>query len=115
MRKPGRLTVIGAVAAASLAGIGFQQGLTRAADATADEPSVDLVRSARNGPWSGHTVIYDLKSDQAIRSIHVAGMLTFASDRDTQLDVGLIKIQPGDDASEDGFNCDAQCSCPKNE
>src|SRR5260370_24409933 len=87
-----------------------------------------LLRSARSGPWSapgtweggkvpppasrvqirqGHTVVYDLKSDQAIRSIHVAGTLTFASDRDTQLNVGLIKIQPGDDASEDGFDCDA--------
>jgi hypothetical protein len=44
---------------------------------------------------------------QAVRSIHVAGVLTFARDRDTQLDVGLIKIQPGDDASENGFDCDA--------
>src|SRR5579885_2731404 len=55
----------------------------------------------------GHTVLYDVKSDAVIRSIHVAGTLTFARDRDTQLAVGLIKIQPGDDASEDGFNCDA--------
>src|SRR5437870_3810614 len=87
-----------------------------------------LVRSAKSGPWStpatweggklptpgarvqirtGHRVLYDLNSDQAIRSIHVAGSLAFAPDRDTRLDVGLIKIQPGDDASEDGFDCDA--------
>src|SRR5579864_2649440 len=87
-----------------------------------------LLRSARSGPWSdgktweggkvppaaarvqirqGHTVLYDVKSDQAIRSIHVAGTLTFAPDRDTRLDVGIIKIQPGEDASEDGFDCDA--------
>ena len=47
------------------------------------------------------------QSDDVIRSIHVAGTLTFAANRDTELNVGLIKIQPGDDASEDGFNCDA--------
>src|SRR5207248_1565030 len=93
-----------------------------------------LVRSAQSGPWSapatweggripgagarvqirsGHTVTYDLtppvaaRLDRVIRSIHVAGTLTFARDRDTWLDVGLIKIQPGDDASESGFDCDA--------
>src|SRR5258708_3635902 len=86
-----------------------------------------LIRSARSGPWSapstwqggkvpgagarvqvraGHSVTYDLACDRVIRSIHVAGTLTFARDRDTRLDVGLIKIQPGDDASEDGFDCD---------
>jgi hypothetical protein len=47
-----------------------------------------------------------------IRSIHVAGRLTFARDRDTRLDVGLIKIQAGDDASEDGFNCDTHLKPP---
>jgi hypothetical protein len=93
---------------------------------TAETPA--LLRSAQSGPWSaaatweggkvpgagarvqvrtGHTVIYDLSSEQAVRSIHVAGTLTFARDRDTRLDVGLIKIQPGEDASEDGFDCDA--------
>jgi hypothetical protein len=42
-----------------------------------------------------------------IRSIHVAGTLTFARDRDTLLAVGLIKIQPGDDPDENGFDCNA--------
>src|SRR5262249_45142034 len=55
---------------------------------------------------SGHRVLYDLNSDQAIRSVHVAGTLAFAPDRQTRLDVGLIKIQPGSDASENGFDCD---------
>ncbi|AMV25711.1 G8 domain protein [Gemmata sp. SH-PL17] len=87
-----------------------------------------LVRSAASGAWSdgktweggkvpgagarvqirtGHTVTFDVKADAVIRSIHVAGTLTFARDRDTALNVGLIKIQPGDDASENGFDCDA--------
>jgi uncharacterized protein (TIGR03067 family) len=102
-----------------------------------DEPKKDtapaLIRSARSGPWSapdtweggklpgagarvqvraGHTVTYDLSSDQVMRSIHVAGTLTFARDRDTRLDVGLIKIQSGDNASEDGFNCEAHLQKP---
>ena len=50
---------------------------------------------------------YDLHSDKAIRSIHVAGTLTFSREKDTRLDVGLIKIQAGEDASENGFDCDA--------
>ncbi|HZT82665.1 MAG TPA: G8 domain-containing protein, partial [Gemmataceae bacterium] len=102
--------------------------LAAAGLAAAGSQAAELIRSAKSGPWSaaatweggkvpgagarvqvrpGHTVLYDVKSDAVIRSIHVAGTLTFARDRDTQLAVGLIKIQPGDDASEDGFNCDA--------
>jgi hypothetical protein len=92
-----------------------------------------LVRSARSGPWSaaatweggrvpaagarvqvraGHTVTYDVSSATVLRSVHVAGTLTFARDRDTRLDVGLLKVQPGDDASENGFDCDAHLAVP---
>lgn len=91
-----------------------------------DAPPV--VRSKQSGPWSagttwesgkapgagsrvmvrtGHRVVYDVKSEQAVRSINVAGTLSFATDRDTRLDVGLIKIQAGDEFSEEGFDCDA--------
>lgn len=84
------------------------------------------VRSASSGPWSdpntwaqrrlpqagdtvqirgGHTVVYDLNSDLAIRMIHVAGTLTFARDRSTRLNVGLIKIQAGEEATEAGIDC----------
>jgi RNA polymerase sigma factor (sigma-70 family) len=87
-----------------------------------------LICSTQSGPWSapatweggkvpgegakvqvrkGHTVTYDVETKVAIRSIHVAGTLSFSRDRNTWLEVGLIKIQPGDDASEDGFDCDA--------
>jgi hypothetical protein len=92
------------------------------------EAADTLIRSARSGPWSapgtweggkgpgaaarvqvrpGHTVVYDVHSEEAVRSIHVAGTLTFAPDRDTRLDVGLLKIQPSDSADENGFDCDA--------
>jgi hypothetical protein len=88
------------------------------------------VRSAQSGKWSdpatwtpqrvpgtgdlvqvrpGHRVTYDVASEQAIRMLHVAGTLTFSRDRSTRLDVGLIKVQPGEEATEDGFLCD---HCP---
>ncbi len=93
----------------------------------AAEP-IKPIRSAGNGSWSatatweggkvpavganvqirtGHTVLYDVQSDAALRVVHVAGTLRFASDRDTRLDVCVLKIQAGDDFSEDGFECDA--------
>jgi hypothetical protein len=103
--------------------------LFAAASALAPAPEgPPIVRSARSGAWSdpgtweggrapgagarvqvreGHEVRYDVDSDVPIRSIHVAGTLEFARDRDTRLEVGLIKVQPGDDAGEDGFDCDA--------
>jgi hypothetical protein len=92
-----------------------------------------LVRSAKSGAWSnattweggklppsgakvlirpGHDVLYDLNSPQPVRSLHIGGTLRFAIDRDTRLDVGLIKIQAGEDVSEEGFNCDAHLAEP---
>lgn len=96
--------------------------IAAAADVTFD------VRSARGGNWSdartweggrvpgagqrvqvrtGHRVIYDVQSDQAIRMVHVAGVLSFSREVSTRLDVGLIKIQAGESASEEGFTCTA--------
>ncbi|MEM8952716.1 MAG: G8 domain-containing protein [Verrucomicrobiota bacterium] len=85
-----------------------------------------LVRSVASGAWSepetwstdqvpqpgsrvqireGHRVRYDVESSEAIRAIHVAGTLAFATDRDTRLDVGLIRIERGDEWKEGGFDC----------
>ena len=87
-----------------------------------------LVRSVQSGAWSqpatweggqvpsagasvqvreGHAVTYDLAATKPFRAVFIAGKLSFAKDRDTCLEAGLIKIQPGDDTSEEGFNCDA--------
>ncbi len=92
-----------------------------------------LLRSAASGRWSeaatwqdtrvpgrgarvqvcgGHVVTFDIKTDGAIRSIHVAGTLRFDPRRDTRLDVGLIKIQAGDDAGESGFDCENHVMAP---
>ncbi|MEM7306427.1 MAG: G8 domain-containing protein [Planctomycetota bacterium] len=86
----------------------------------------DLVRSVASGAWSegatwsggrvpsagdrvqvriGHDVVYDIESSEAIRIIHVAGTLRFATDRDTRLDVGLIRIETAEEWKEGGFNC----------
>jgi len=95
-----------------------------------DKPT-DMIRSVKSGAWSagatweggkvpaagarvqireGHIVIYDVKSEAVIRFIHVAGTLSFANKQDTLLNVGLIKIQAGHEASENGFDCDAHVS-----
>ena len=86
-----------------------------------------FVCSAKSGPWSapatwaggkvpgagdrvlikeGHRVQYDVKSSDVIRGVNVAGSLVFATDADTLLNVGLIKVQAGEKYSEDGFDCD---------
>lgn len=97
----------------------------------ADKP--EWVRSTGSGPWSaagtwengkapaagarvhirpGHVVTYDVNSDQPIRAIYVAGTLSFARDKDTRLDVGVIKIEAGDEPSEEGFDCDLHVEEP---
>ena len=88
-----------------------------------------VVRSKASGPWSaaatweegklpqagekvliktGHIVTYDVRSEAVLRSVHISGTLKFATDKDTLLQAGLIKIQPGDTTEEDGFDCDVQ-------
>lgn len=121
-------TALPALTTAALVLLAMPAKVASAPPASAAAQVPGLSRSARSGLWSvsatwedgkvpaagarvqvraGHTVTYDLKSDQVIRSIHVAGTLRFPHDKDTRLDVGLIKIQPGDDASENGFDCEA--------
>jgi hypothetical protein len=84
-------------------------------------------RTAKSGNWSdprtwaegrspragdrvqvrtGHRVVYDVASEEPLRMVHVAGVLTFARDRSTRLPVGLLRIEAGEEAAEDGFGCD---------
>ncbi|MFM9964174.1 MAG: G8 domain-containing protein [Planctomycetaceae bacterium] len=97
---------------------------------SADVSAADAAwaRSARSGSWSdsatwegnqvpaagarvhvrpGHVVVYDVKSETTIRAVCVAGTLTFAADRDTQLNVGVLKVEATDEPTEEGFDCDA--------
>jgi G8 domain len=93
-----------------------------------DHGKLAFARTAKSGPWSaaatweagripatgdrvqirpGHDVVYDISAPDVIRMIHVAGKLSFARDRNTLLNVGLILVQPGESATETGFDCDA--------
>src|SRR5262245_31488380 len=110
--------------------------LSAAEASSSDKPSEDtaaVIRSARSGAWSaaatwegdktpgagsrvlireGHRIVYDVKSVQAIRAIHISSTLRFGPDRDTRLGVGLIRIQAGEKCSEEGFDCDAHVEAP---
>ncbi len=85
------------------------------------------VRSVRDGRWTdpstwtprrvpragdrvlvdrGTRVVYDASSADVIRLIQVAGTLRFADDRDTLLEVAVLKVQDSATCSESGFACD---------
>jgi G8 domain len=98
-------------------------------------PTVQFdVRSAKSGKWSdpttwvgkrlprsgdnvqvrpGHVVTYDLNSEDAVRILHVAGTLKFSHDHSTKLNVGLLKVEPGAECKEDGFNCHEMADAPE--
>jgi hypothetical protein len=54
----------------------------------------------------GNQVTYDVDSPVVIRLVQVVGTLRFARDRNTRLDVGVLKVQSSDACSESGFACD---------
>lgn len=85
------------------------------------------VRTVRSGNWSqpatweagrmpkagdrvlvarGTDVTYDVASPDVLRLVHVVGTLRFARQRDTELNVALLKVQDSDTCSEGGFACD---------
>ncbi len=51
-------------------------------------------------------VRYDVESKDVIRLVQVMGALQFARDRNTELNVGLLKVQNSPHCSESGFACD---------
>ncbi|MEO8495510.1 MAG: G8 domain-containing protein [Planctomycetota bacterium] len=100
--------------------------LCAAASSAAAEPVVFQARTVQSGNWSdaatwqdgrvpkagdfvqvraGHAVTYDVHSNAALRMVHVAGTLSFSRTKSTLLDVGLLKIEPGEATTEDGFDC----------
>lgn len=85
------------------------------------------VRSVQNGAWSdkltwnpqqvpqqgdrvlissGTSVEYDVKQADVIRLVQVVGTLRFSTDRDTELNVGLLTVQHTDKCLENGFACE---------
>ena len=117
-----------------LAGAGAAFGFLADGKDGAKKPDLaPIIRSAKSGLWSaadtwadgkvpttgsrvqireGHRVVYDVKSDHAIRAVSIHGVLAFDTEKDTRLDVGLIKIQAGDEYSEDGFDCEHHVGVP---
>ncbi len=100
---------------------------------SAEEPVVFNARTTQSGKWSdartweggrkpqasdfvqvraGHVVIYDVNSSDALRMLHVAGTLAFSREVSTLLDVGLIKVEPVETTTEDGFNCHDEAPAP---
>ena len=91
--------------------------------------------SAKSGPWSdpatwdgkppqagarvqvhaGHVVTYDVESADALRLVHVAGTLTFSREKNTRMEVGLLRVTPGGECSEDGFDCHDDAPVEKGE
>ena len=61
---------------------------------------------------TGYVVVYDVKSEAALRAVYVAGTLRFATDKDTRLDVGVLKVEAGSQPTEEGFDCDAHIEAP---
>jgi hypothetical protein len=85
------------------------------------------IQSVRDGDWSdsktwepqrvpqtgdrvlvsrGTHVRYNVAKKDVIRLIQIVGALQFARDRDTELNVGLLKVQNSPHCSESGFACD---------
>jgi hypothetical protein len=85
------------------------------------------IRSIQSGSWSdpqvwhparvpqagdrvliarGTEVVFDVPCAEVMRLVQVVGTLRFATDRDTELNVGLLTIQHSDVCSEHGFACE---------
>lgn len=106
---------------------GVEVELSSAAEHVHGQDVLFSVRSVKNGRWSeastwqpnrvpatndrvlispGTIVEYDVASPQVVRLIQVVGTLAFARDRDTELNVALLKVQNSEQCSESGFACD---------
>lgn len=93
---------------------------------THNHAEMKVIHSAQSGPWSSaetwqggkvpgagaqvliqrdHQIVYDVNSKDVIRGIQISGTLKFASDRNTRLEVGLIRIEDLDHYCEEGFDC----------
>ena len=98
-------------------------------------PGADAVpvRTIKSGSWSdpttweskkipkagdkviirtGHKVLYDVASTEIIRGMQIGGELTFDTTKDTRLEIGLIRVQPGEEYTEEGFECDGHFVAP---
>lgn len=61
------------------------------------------------------SVLFDANNSPVIRYLQVAGVLSFARDRSTTLNVGVITIQATEEYAETGFDCHAAVEESKHE
>ena len=54
----------------------------------------------------GTRVVFDVKQPAVFRLLQIVGTLSFARDRDTELNACVIKVQDSDVCSDSGFACD---------
>src|SRR5262245_3230491 len=94
------------------------------------------LRSVKSGPWSAADtwdgrrvpeqgdrvligrktkVLFDVDSPAVIRYLQVAGVLSFARDRSTALNVGVVTIQATEEYAETSFDCHASVPDDKHE
>jgi hypothetical protein len=93
-----------------------------------DHAAVEFsIRSVQDGKWSdartwkparvpgagdrvligrGTRVEYDVQTEEVVRLVQVVGTLSFARDRDTELNVGILTIQHSEVYTEHGFACE---------
>lgn len=134
IKRLGRSGIAGGVLSLAFIAAGMTTMASRGVRANAEPAADGVLRSAQSGAWSapatweggkvpgaaervlireGHRVVYDVQSDEVLRGVNVAGTLSFAPDKSTRLNVGLIKIQTGDEYSEVGFDCTAHVTMPE--
>jgi hypothetical protein len=103
------------------------KGTSSAPKPTTDERIDFTIHSTRSGRWShpatwqparipkqgdrvrisrGTRVVYDAESKDVLRLVQVVGTLMFVRDRNTELNVAVLKVQNNDECSENGFACD---------
>jgi hypothetical protein len=92
-----------------------------------DHPAEFSIQSIASGKWSnpkswsparvpttgdrvlirrGTEIEYDQQGEEVIRLIQVVGTLRFSTDRDTELNVGILSIAHQEECDEHGFACE---------
>lgn len=102
------LVLLGAVSFARAEGVKFD-ARTAKGGAWSDAGTWENGRAPKAGDFvqvrPGHAVVYDIESKGAFRMVHVGGTLSFSREKSTLMEVGLLKVQAGEAAAEDGFVC----------
>jgi hypothetical protein len=103
------LLVLAAMASAARAeGVKFDARTAKGGD-WSDAATWENGRAPKAGDFvqvrPGHAVVYDIESKGAFRMVHVGGTLSFSRAKSTLMEVGLLKVQAGEAAAEDGFVC----------